>query len=132
MLLLLAKFKAPASPGQDRESIIAETKVLSTGPSPLSFVHLINASSHCQSRTAVGADVVDEVDEVNVASKDPLSGHPTAIRLFFCPCQAALAGKKSEVDALQGMMDTCVHSAFYQLATEVRRRCFGGNGASNG
>lgn len=32
--------------------------------------------------------------------------------------RGVLEGKRAEVEALQGVMDTCVHSAFYQLATE--------------
>jgi len=33
--------------------------------------------------------------------------------------QNDLETKRSEVDALQGLMDTCVHSAYYQLSTEL-------------
>jgi 26S proteasome regulatory subunit N9 len=31
--------------------------------------------------------------------------------------------KKIEVDALSGIMDTCVHSAYYQVATEYYKEC---------
>jgi 26S proteasome regulatory subunit N9 len=36
--------------------------------------------------------------------------------------KAALAEKKAEVDALSGLMDTCVHSAYYELATEYYKQ----------
>mmetsp|Transcript_61057 Transcript_61057/g.138107 ORF Transcript_61057/g.138107 Transcript_61057/m.138107 type:complete len:299 (+) Transcript_61057:428-1324(+) len=32
--------------------------------------------------------------------------------------KAALAEKKTDVDSLSGLMDTCVHSAYYELTTE--------------
>lgn len=70
---------------------------------------------HAPAAAAVPADSAMVDGSAAPAVADPRAAAMATVK-------AALAEKKAEVDALSGLMDTCVHSAYYELATEYYKQ----------